>query len=275
MLHLQGRRAASSLASCFSQFTHKSTTVFQVHLFNLSPSCSFLLWFCPFLSSSEFSQGLTFQLFFLFYFRLKFMSGHSSLICSRFTLYLCIYISILHFSYFQDAFSYLDLCCSINLHFQVLLFRRMQSWRRSWSTFGRSWQRLEGWERPPRERDKRPSGFCKRRWGKPTKMKKQSRMKWWLAVRDSRQKTLTKTSLSTKLRMAVRKVLLQILSTGLKRVTLVKAKDWQMMLPIVSPLQRGKIWLSAKHWWAHHDFVCHNKYSLAMIGTMDIQNKSQ
>ena len=40
MLHLQGRRAASSLASCFSQFTHKSTTVFQVHLFNLSPSCS-------------------------------------------------------------------------------------------------------------------------------------------------------------------------------------------------------------------------------------------
>ena len=30
MLHLQGRRAASSLASCFSQFAHKSTTVFQV-----------------------------------------------------------------------------------------------------------------------------------------------------------------------------------------------------------------------------------------------------
>ena len=35
MLHLQGRRAASSLASCFSQFTHKSTTVFQVHLSHL------------------------------------------------------------------------------------------------------------------------------------------------------------------------------------------------------------------------------------------------
>lgn len=32
MLHLQGRRAASSLASCFSQFAHKSTTVFQVVL---------------------------------------------------------------------------------------------------------------------------------------------------------------------------------------------------------------------------------------------------
>ena len=32
MLHLQGRRAASSLASCFSQFAHKSTTVFQVRL---------------------------------------------------------------------------------------------------------------------------------------------------------------------------------------------------------------------------------------------------
>jgi len=31
MLHLQGRRAASSLASCFSQFTHKSTTVFQTN----------------------------------------------------------------------------------------------------------------------------------------------------------------------------------------------------------------------------------------------------
>jgi len=31
MLHLQGRRAASSLASCFSQFAHKSTTVFQTN----------------------------------------------------------------------------------------------------------------------------------------------------------------------------------------------------------------------------------------------------
>ena len=91
MLHLQGRRAASSLASCFSQFTHKSTTVFQVHLFNLSPSCSFLFWFCPFPSSPGFSQGLTFQLFLRFYFRLKFMSGHSSLICSQFTLSKCIY----------------------------------------------------------------------------------------------------------------------------------------------------------------------------------------
>jgi len=31
VLHLQGRRAASSLASCFSQFAHKSTTVFQTN----------------------------------------------------------------------------------------------------------------------------------------------------------------------------------------------------------------------------------------------------
>jgi len=30
-MHLQGRRAASSLASCFSQFAHKSTTVFQTN----------------------------------------------------------------------------------------------------------------------------------------------------------------------------------------------------------------------------------------------------
>lgn len=29
VVHLQSRRAASSLASCFSQFAHKATTVFQ------------------------------------------------------------------------------------------------------------------------------------------------------------------------------------------------------------------------------------------------------
>ena len=60
MLHLQGRRAASSLASCFSQFAHKSTTVFQVVL---SFALSFVfLKYSPGLNSLKQTGSLLFLL---------------------------------------------------------------------------------------------------------------------------------------------------------------------------------------------------------------------